>query len=131
MAEYRIGEVTRRLGISADTLRYYERIGLLPKVARKAGGVRVYNDQELSRLRFVRRAQAMDFTLAEIKQLLALRTAPGRARTPVRRLTEQKLAAVEARLKELKTLRDELRLLVNLCTGAKDSCPIIKKIDRN
>lgn len=130
MAHYRIGEVTHQLGISADTLRYYERIGLLPKVTRGRGGARVYGDQELSRLRFVRRAQEMNFTLAEIRQLLELRSAPGRARASVRELTAQKLSAVEARLKELKTLRNELRLLITLCTDTNGACPIIKKIDR-
>lgn len=131
MARYRIGDVTEKLGMSADTLRYYERIGLLPKVERDNGGMRLYSDQDLSRLKFVRRAQSIDFTLAEITQLLKMRESPAKARASVRRLTQHKLADVEARLGELKTLRDELKLLVNLCTSTKNSCPIIKKINRD
>jgi DNA-binding transcriptional MerR regulator len=131
MGQYRIGEVTGTLGLSADTLRYYERIGLLPRVARNAAGLRRYNDKDLSRLRFIRRAQTMDFSLAEIAALLAMREAPQRARRQARELTRRKLGEIEARLAELKTLRDELKLLINLCSGSKKKCPIITKIDRS
>jgi len=131
MGEYRIGEVTDRLGLSADTLRYYERIGLLPKVARTATGLRRYNDKDLSRLRFVQRAQKMDFSLAKIAALLTMRESPQRARRKVRELTQCKLGEVEARLKELQTLRNELKLLINLCAGSKESCQIITKLDRS
>lgn len=131
MGQYRIGEVTGVLGLSADTLRYYERIGLLPTVARNAAGVRQYNDKDLSRLRFIRRAQTMDFSLAEIAALLAMREAPQRARRQARELTQRKLGEIEARLAEMKTLRNELKLLVNLCSGSKKKCPIITKMDRS
>jgi len=131
LSQYRIGHVTRNLGLSADTLRYYERIGLLPKVMRGSSGARIYNDGDLARLRFIRRAQQMNFTLSEIASLLRMRAAPHKARRHVRELTGRKLAEVEARLAELKTLRNELQLIINLCTGAKGGCPIIKVIDRS
>ena len=130
MNHYRIGEAASQLGLSPDTLRYYERIGLLPKVGRN-GGARVYDDRDLSRLHFVRRAQAMDFSLAEIAALLRMREQPQRARQGVRTLTVKKLAEVEHRLKELNHLRRELRLLVNLCAGNGKTCPIIRRIDRS
>lgn len=130
MGQYRIGDVTGKLGLSADTLRYYERIGLLPKVARNAAGIRFYNDQDISRIKFIQRAQKMNFTLAEIAELLRMRAAPQRARTPVRELTAKKLVEVENQVKELQTLRDELQLLLNLCASGRRSCAIIKKIDR-
>lgn len=130
MGQYRIGDVTGKLGLSADTLRYYERIGLLPKVARNAAGIRFYNDQDISRLKFVQRAQQMDFTLAEIAELLKMRESPQTARKRVRELTAKKLVEVENQLKELQTLRDELQLLLNLCAGSRRSCAIIKQIDR-
>jgi DNA-binding transcriptional MerR regulator len=131
MGQYRIGDVTGKLGLSADTLRYYERIGLLPRVARNAAGIRFYNDQDISRIKFIQRAQKMNFTLAEIAELLRMRAAPQRARTPVRELTAKKLAEVEHQVKELQTLRDELQLLLNLCASGRRSCAIIKKIDRS
>ncbi|MFQ5642604.1 MAG: heavy metal-responsive transcriptional regulator [Thiogranum sp.] len=127
---YRISVVSKRLGLSADTLRYYEKIALIPKVQRSDGGVRLYSEADLSRLRFIRRAQAMNFSLAEIGDLLNMREDPQHARDEVRELTRRKLAAVEQQLTELDTLRRELQLLVNLCAGSKDGCPIIDGIDK-
>ncbi len=130
MGQYRIGDVAERLGLSTDTLRYYEKIGLLPKVGRSATGIRFYSDKDLSRLQFIQRAQAMDFSLAEIAQLLEMRESPRRARPKVRALTRNKLVQVSARLAELKTLRNELQLLLNLCSGNSPGCPIVSGIER-
>ena len=130
MSQYRIGAITARLGLSADTLRYYEKIGLLPGVLRDESGTRLYNDKDISRLKFIQRAQKMDFTLAEIADLLKMREDPQRARKGVRELTATKLEAVQARLKEITTLRNELRLLLNLCQASADGCPIIENIDQ-
>ena len=134
MAEHRqvfqIGDVTRRLGLSADTLRYYEKIGLLPAVHRTGSGIRQYEERDLSRLRFIQRAKAMNFSLEEIAQLLTMREEPQNARDEVRELTYAKLQQVEEQLQKLDALRKELQLLVNLCRGAKDGCPIIDDIDR-
>ena len=116
--------------MSADTLRYYEKIRLFPPDARNTSGVRVYDDQDVSRLNFIRRAQRMNFTLAEIGKLLEMREDPQNARTDVRALTQKKLQEVEEQLDELKTLRGEMRLLINLCRGAADGCPIIEEIDQ-
>lgn len=126
MNRYRIGDVTRTLGVSADTLRYYEKIGLLNRVARTGSGVRAYDDQDLSRLRFIQRAQKMRFSLAEIGELLRMRDAPEQARENARKLTRRKLAAVEEHLAELESLRQELRDLLGRCTAAEEGCPIIE-----
>ncbi|RMG56134.1 MAG: heavy metal-responsive transcriptional regulator [Gammaproteobacteria bacterium] len=127
---YRIGEVSQRTGLSADTLRYYERIGLLPDVARTASGIRMYGERDLSRLNFIRRAQRMNFSLEEIGVLLRLREDPRHARDEVRALAERKLAEVEASLEELALLRNELSLLLNLCRqGDGSCCPIIEGIE--
>ncbi len=127
---WRISEISELLGLSADTLRYYEKIGLLKQVARTSGGARVYTNKDLSRLRFIRRAQSMNFSLAEIANLLEMREDPQHARDEVRQMTRNKLVEVESQLKELKTLRNELKLLVDLCRGDADGCPIIDGIDR-
>jgi len=116
-------------GLSADTLRYYERIGLLPGVARTASGIRLYGERDLSRLRFIQRAQKMNFSLEEIGALLSLREDPQHARDTVRELTAHKLAEVEARLEELTLLRNELTLLLNLCRGSAEGCPIIEGME--
>ena len=129
MTTYRISEVTKQLGLSADTLRYYEKIKLLPKVSRIASGIREYDDKDISRLKFIQRAQKMNFSLAEISDLLKMRENPQKVRTEVRHLTANKLIEVDEHLKTLTTLRNELQLLVNLCQGSENGCPIIDGLD--
>jgi DNA-binding transcriptional MerR regulator len=125
----KIGEVVARLGVSADTLRYYEKIRLMPKVQRNGAGVRFYNDRNLSRIRFIKRAQRMGFSLEEISQLLVFREQPQQAKSDIRLLARAKLADIEIHLQDLQKLRNELQLLVNLCTGSDDGCPIIEGLE--
>lgn len=130
MTLYRIGDVTKQFNVTADTLRYYEKIGLFPNVSRTAAGVRQYDDSDLSRLRFIKRAQYMNFSLDEIKDLLEMRTAPQTAKDSIRQLTALKLSAIEEQVNELTTLKNELTLLLNLCRGSAEGCPIIEDLDR-
>lgn len=127
---YRIGQVAEKLGLSVDTLRYYEKSGLLPPVARTGSGLRTYDEKDLSRLKFIQRAQKMDFSLAEIAALLEMREDPQHARDEVRAMVTSKLEEVESRLEDLMLLERELRLLINLCRGAEEGCPIIEEIDQ-
>lgn len=129
MAAYRISEVTKQLGLSADTLRYYEKIELLPKISRNASGIREYDDKDISRLKFIQRAQKMNFSLAEIADLLKMRENPQKVRNEVRQLTANKLIEVDERLQSLSTLRNELQLLLNLCQATEEGCPIIEDLD--
>ena len=126
---YKISEVSELTALSADTLRYYEKIGLLKKVGRASSGVRFYSEQDLSRIRFIQRAKTMNFSLDDIAKLLQMRENPGRAKKNVRQLTQDKLQEVEAHMKMLGTLQKELTLLINLCAGSKDGCPIIDDIN--
>ncbi|VAW53796.1 Transcriptional regulator, MerR family [hydrothermal vent metagenome] len=127
---YKISDVSKETGLSADTLRYYEKIGLLKNISRMPSGVRIYSDTNLSILRFIQRAKTMNFTLDEIADLLQMRENPARAKKNVRQLTQNKLDEVEQHLKILNTLRNELTLLVNLCAGSDGGCPIIDGIDQ-
>ena len=129
MSLYRIGDVTKKLGMSADTLRYYEKIKLLNKVSRTPSGIREYDDKDISRLKFIQRAQKMNFSLAEISDLLKMREDPQKVRDDVRQLTADKLTEVDEHLQSLTTLRNELQLLLNLCRGSEDGCPIIEGLD--
>lgn len=124
-----IGDASTITGLSIDTLRYYERIGLVPGVSRNAGGQRRFSTGDIARLRFIRRAQAMDFSLDEIGQLLTLREQTGDVRADVRALTERKLAAIEARIEQLSALRDELAQLVLACRSSERDCPIIGRMN--
>jgi DNA-binding transcriptional MerR regulator len=124
---HKIGEVTKTLGIPADTLRYYEKIGLLPPVHRHSG-IRFYSPKDLSRLRFIKRAQKMGFSLDEIAQLLSFRENPQQARPQVRQLAHTKLSDVRHRVAELTHLQDELTLLLNLCGSSPEGCPILDSL---
>jgi len=126
---YKIGEVTKLTSLSADTLRYYEKYGLTPGISRSTSGIRLYHDRDISRLKFIKRAQRMNFSLEEIKNLLSMREDPQHAKDSVRQLTSDKLTKIEEQLTELNTLRNELTLLLNLCRGSEGGCPIIEGID--
>jgi MerR family copper efflux transcriptional regulator len=125
----RIGDISKQLGFSVDTLRYYEKIGLLPRVRRTASGVRSYSDKDISRLKFLRRAQKMNFSLTEIASLLQMREDPQHARQEVRELTLKKLVEIEGYLQDLATLRNELTQLTKMCAGTDKGCPIIEDIE--
>ena len=106
-----IGEVQRRAGVSARTVRYYEELGLLPDVRRRAGGRRVYGPDELERLRFIQRLKQLGLSLAEIKDLNAVYAIGGSTRDMLLRLGElldKRRGEVDARIEELSALRDEI-----------------------
>ena len=123
-----IGSLARRAGVSIDTVRYYERGGLLAPRARLASGYRRYSELEVARLRFIRRAQALGFSLKEVKQLLALSSLRDVSR--IRRVAQKKLADVEERIASLERVRKGLATLIAACPGhgrAAD-CPILKAL---
>ena len=123
-----IGSLARRASVSIDTVRYYEKSGLLAPGARLPSGYRRYGDEQVSRLRFIRRAQELGFTLKDIRELLGLSKQRDVAR--VKRAAQKKLADVEARLAALTRVRDGLATLVATCPGhgrAAD-CPILKAL---
>lgn len=121
-----IGKAASVSGFSPDTLRYYEKIGLLPPVAHNAAGRRNYTEGDLSRLAFIHRARAAHFTLAEIKGLLQMRDSRRPPRRAVQQLTETKVEVLRTQLEELRHLYNELALLLNLCRGeGSERCPII------
>ncbi len=127
---YTIGAVGKETGHSADTLRYYEKIGLLQAVPR-INGQRRYTAQHLEQLRFIRRAQAMDFSLTEIAQLLRLRLDPVGSRDEVRELAEEKLQAINQRIEALTALQQELGGLIGECRNSgPGACPIIKGLEK-
>lgn len=130
-AGYKISDISKQTGLTTDTLRYYEKIGLLKNINRSSAGVRIYSDKDLSRLRFIQRAKTMNFSLGEITMLLQMRENPAHVKKSVRELTQNKLHEVEENLKTLTLLRNELTLLVNLCTGSKEGCPIIEDINQS
>lgn len=113
---YQIGELAGRSGVTPDTVRYYERLGLLPRAPRTTGGFRRYTPAALDRVRFIKQAQALGLTLREIRDLVAYQDRGGLTRCrQVRDLLRTKLAEIEARVSELEAFRATL-------TGYLESC---------
>jgi DNA-binding transcriptional MerR regulator len=103
--ELRAGSIAKKAGVGVQTLHYYERIGLLPKPTRSAANYRLYSPDALRRVRFIKKAQALGFTLAEIKQILDLKS---HGRAPCRKVTElgeKHLQEIDARLSQLRAYR--------------------------
>jgi Cu(I)-responsive transcriptional regulator len=127
-----IGKLAKHIGIGAGTLRYYERLGLLPPASRTASGYRMYGAAAAQRLRFIRRAQALGFSLEEIADLLALSDNPrGRARD-VKRVTQAKIADIERRIEALARMKQGLATLEARCSGHGHTgeCPILAALNQ-
>jgi Zn(II)-responsive transcriptional regulator len=123
-----IGTLARRAGVGVDTVRYYEKSGLLSPSARLASGYRRYSDAEVARLRFIRRAQALGFSLKQIAELLSLSSR--RDVAAVKKSAMARLADVENRIEELERVRSGLARLIKSCPGhgrAAD-CPILRAL---
>ena len=122
-----IGKLAKSGGVGVETIRFYQRKGLLEEPARD-GGIRRYGTQDVRRLRFIRQAQAAGFTLAEIKELLDLDASEDRSR--VRELARTRIKALEGKIDELKGVRDALRRLADECgEGSSGPCPILASFE--
>jgi MerR family transcriptional regulator, copper efflux regulator len=126
----KIGKVAKEAGVGVDTLRYYERRGLISEPERRASGYREYPAETAQLIRFIKRAQDLGFSLAEIEELLQLRL--GGRRDQVRGLAEQKLRDIDEKVSRLEAMREALTSLITACsckTGAAPQCPIIEALD--
>jgi MerR family copper efflux transcriptional regulator len=126
-----IGIVAKKIGLSIDAIRFYERNGLLPRPPRTQGGFRRYGENDLETLAFVRRVQGLGFKLSEIRGLLRLRGNRLQPCGPVQRRLEEKLTDVQRKLSDLHKLEQELRLTLRSCNKAlrkRDAhCPILRE----
>lgn len=126
----KIGELGKQCRVNIDTIRYYERQGLLPQPQRRTSGYRHYSSSDVERLRFVRRAKALGFTLEEIKELLAISDHREDDMADLKAAAAAKLNDVEAKLAELTRVRDGLHTLIEACPGkgALAQCPILNAL---
>lgn len=124
-----IGKLAREAGVGIDTVRFYERAGLLPKAQRTPSGYRLYEPGDAHRLRFIRRAKALGFSLDEITELLQLNTGKG-TRASVRKLAQRRLDDLNQKLAEMTAIRDALSHLITRCSGdgPVSGCPIIEGV---
>lgn len=130
-ATMQIGELARRAGVNVQTVRYYERRGLLDEPARRVSGYREYGAGALDRLRFIRRAQELGFTLTEVGELLALRLDPGTTAADVKSRAQQKIAEIDGKLHDLERIRDALKHLAGTCRGGRGpagDCPLLEAL---
>mgnify|MGYP000645706531 CR=1 FL=1 len=128
-----IGEVAKMLDISIHTLRYYEKEGLIPRISKDGAGRRRYEVKDIDRVRFIKRAQRMKFSLSEIRQLIDIETAKSVEKPQAQKLVSEKLEEIEQSLIDLKHLKKDLSSMLSAClqSGEDDDCPIIEGIKDN
>ena len=128
-----IGQLAKHAGVNRETVRYYERRRLLQGRSRSAAGYRVFSDDAVRRLRFIRHAKMLGFSLEEIKELLALRIHSIDTCERVRERTQTKIADIERKIETLQRMKRSLSELITACSRRRktDECPILDCLDAN
>jgi len=128
-----IGQVARRVGVGVETVRYYERRGLLQEPQRRQSGYRQYGEEAVSRLQFIRRAKDLGFTLREIGELLSLGRDPSAPAADVKDRTQTKIASIEAKVRSLQRMRKALKKLTSACDeyGEVGDCPLLEALSED
>lgn len=129
-----IGKLALRAEVTADTLRYYEKEGLLAPAKKTDAGYRLYDDEAIRRLRFVRQAQQCGFSLAEIRELLALKNSDAACCKDVRSVAIEKKLQLEHKIKALRVMSQALNELITICddeTRPLDECPILAALENS
>lgn len=124
-----IGRLAKRAGVGIDTIRFYERRGILPEPRRTASGYRLYRDDAVARIRFIRRAKELGFSLDEISLLLRLQDVGG-PKAEVKQLTDRKIHTIDSKIQDLARMKHVLERLSGSCSGQGDvaGCPIIEAL---
>lgn len=130
MTSMTIGRVAKLAGVGIETIRFYEREGLIQKPPRRASGYRQYPADTVYQLRFIGRAKELGFTLKEIRELLSLRDGGIRPRDQVRKVAEAKIRDIDQKLARLQAMRSALAELVDSCLcGRRPTCPILEALN--
>lgn len=127
-----IGQLAGKAHVNLETIRFYERRGLLPEPPRNKSGHRQYSQEAVKRTEFIKRAQKLGFSLQEILELLSLRVEPGRTCADIKARAEAKINDIEQRIADLEQMREALSKLVAQCKGRGPigMCPIIEELDK-
>ena len=130
-AQLTIGKVAKEAGVNIQTLRYYERRGMIQPVSRRDSGYRLYGSDASHRIRFIKRAQELGFTLREISELLKLKVSHRARCGDVKKKAERKLADVEMKMRALKAIEAALKELIRKCRNeaTTDDCPILRSLE--
>lgn len=131
MGNITIGQVAKETQVNIQTVRYYERRGLIPKPSRRASGYRQYAPDVVQRIQFIKNAQALGFSLQEIAELLALRVDPRLPRGEVKQHVDTKITDIEQKIERLQAIKQALLNLSNTCTGdgSASHCPILDALE--
>jgi len=126
-----IGQLAKKAEVNIQTVRYYERRGLLPDPPRRESGYRQYSQSDLARLRFIKHGKELGFSLREIIELLSLRVDPNTTCADVKKRAEAKLVDVEDKILALQRIKEALTHLVGLCRrrGPTSECPILEALE--
>ncbi len=126
-----IGQLAKKAKVNVQTVRYYERRGLIPEPPRRESGYRQYSLDDLARLQFIRHAKELGFSLKEISELFSLRVDPGSTCADVKRRTEAKIADVVEKIQALRKIKEALTHLAGLCwgRGPTSECPILEALN--
>lgn len=133
MSALSIGKVAKRAGIGVETVRFYERRGLLEEPTRTASGYRQYDIEDIARLAFIQQAKSLGFSLKEVGELLSLKSGPRTTSREIKQLASAKLEGIEEKIKMLQKIRRTLKKLVNRCPGEgpASDCPILESLNSN
>ena len=123
-----IGTAAKLSGVNIETIRYYERVGVVPPPGRTASGRRVYDTESVSRLRFVKRCRELGFPIPEIKSLLGLTYGSPTSCAQAREIGDAHLAAVHEKIRDLKRMERALSDLIELCGNGERECPMLKQL---
>ena len=131
MQSLSIGQVAKEANVNIQTIRYYERVGLIPKAQRTEFGYRKFSPEDILRIHFIKHAQAAGFLLKEIKDLLALRVDAATSCDDVRELAESKIIEIDEKVRHMQQMKQTLGSLTRACsgTGAKSECPILEAFE--
>ena len=126
-----VGNLAKQCGVNLETVRYYEGKGLLPKPHRTPSGYRIYNHDSVRRLRFIKHAQHLGFSIKEIKELLALKSDPRTTCANVRQKANDKISEIESKVNSLLAMKETLQRLTRTCAGSGpiSECPILDSLD--
>ncbi len=126
------GQLAKEAKVNVETIRYYEKRALLPKPKRKVSGYRMWPEETVKRIRFIKHAQELGFSLKEIKELLSIKTSEKNTCLDVKKLAEEKIREIEEKIDSLKKIKTALQRLAKTCPGKGpvSECPILDELER-
>ena len=127
-----IGKLAKRVNVNIETIRYYERRGLIPKPRRRESGYREYSDETTKRILFIKHAKDLGFSLKEVDELLSLKITPGTTCSDVKSKAEEKIVDIDGKIKILKRMKKALFELSKACSGVgpASECPILEALEK-